>query len=106
MNEKENEFHRIVEIVVQCCRMGDQNREELKEKVLGQCREEPIIMTRCMLARLLSYAGFTNLTISYVLHKSEKSIRHLLELAKDFRNHSKVYRLAEDEAMRKFLSGN
>lgn len=104
MNNKENEFHRIVDIVVECCKMSGQNREELKEKVLSNCREQPIIMTRCMLARLLAFDGYTNATIGAVLHRSPQAIRHLLDLARDFRNHSRVYRLAEDEAHKMFIA--
>lgn len=102
MNGKQSEFHRIVDIVVECCEMDGQDRDDLKKKVIGSCREEPIIMMRCILARMLAFAGFTNLTIAIVLHKDVHSVRHLLELARDFRTHSRVYRIAEDEAMKKY----
>lgn len=98
MNKKTNEFHRIVDIVVECCKMEDQDRGELKKKVVGNSREEHIIIMRCMLARLLAFSGFTNTSIGMVLHKTPQTVRHLLDLARDFRNHNKVYRVAEDQA--------
>jgi len=99
MNGKQNEFHTIVDIVLECCKMEHEDRSELKEKVLGNCREEPVVMMRCMLARTMAFAGFTNTTISAVLHKSQQSVRHMLEIARDLRTHNKVYRKAEDEAV-------
>ena len=102
MSDKNEEFRKIVDIVVECSAIEFQNREELKEKVLSSCREEPIVIMRCMLARLLAFAGFTNSTIGIVLHRSPQSIRHLLDLARDLRSHNKVYRIAEDEAVREY----
>lgn len=102
MSEKNNEFRRIVDIVVECSAIDFQDREELKEKVLSNCREEHIVMMRCMLARLLAFAGFTNTTIGIVLHRTPQSIRHLLDLARDFRTHNRLYRIAEDEAVREY----
>ncbi|MBQ0113426.1 MAG: hypothetical protein KBT03_09875 [Bacteroidales bacterium] len=102
MNEKTNEFHRIVAIVVECCKMENQDREELKQKVVGNSREEHIIIMRCMLARLLAFAGFTNTSIGIVLHKTPQSVRHLLDLARDLRNHNRMYRLAEDQSFREY----
>lgn len=105
MNNKTNEFHRIVDIVVECCKMENQDREELKKKVVGNSREEHIIMMRCMLARILAFAGFTNTSIGIVLHKTPPSVRHLLDLARDLRNHNRMYRLAEDQVFKEYQDG-
>lgn len=105
MNNKTNEFHRIVDIVVECCKMESQDRNELKSKMVGNSREEHIIMMRCLLARLLAYSGFTNASIGEVLHKTPQSIRHLLDLARDFRNHNITYRIAENQAFKEYREG-
>ena len=99
MNKKESELYKIVDIVIGCCSMGG-NEEELRKRVLSSARDDNTMLTRCMLARLLAFAGYSNATIAMLLHRDQKTIRNLLESARDCRTSRRTYRIAEDEAMR------
>lgn len=101
MNKKEQELYKIVDIVIGCCSMGG-NEEELREKVLGGSRDDNTVLTRCMLARLLAFAGYSNATIAMLLHRDQKSVRNMLDAARDCRKSRRSYRVAEDEAMRMY----
>ena len=101
MNDKERELYRIVDIVIACCAM-DGNEEELRKKVLGGSRDDNTVLTRCMMARMLAFAGYSNATIALLLHKDQRSVRNMLESARDFRKARRSYRIAEDEAMKKY----
>lgn len=104
MNDKERELYRIVDIVIDCCATNG-NEEELRRKVLGGARDDNTVLTRCMLARMLAFAGYSNATIAMILNRDVKSVRNMLESARDLRTMRRSYRIAEDEAMRRYSGG-
>jgi len=101
MNDKEQEVYRIVDIVITCCAF-DGNEQTLREKVMSKARDENTVLTRCMLARLLAFAGYSNATISTLLHRTTAQVRNMLEVARDLRTHNRCYRIAEDDAMTRY----
>lgn len=101
MNDKEREVYKIVDIVIACC-AWDGNEEELRKRVLGGSRDDNTVLTRCMMARMLAFAGYSNATIAMLLHRDQKSVRNMLESARDLRKQRRSYRIAEDEAMRRY----
>lgn len=101
MNDKEKELYRLVDIVIECCSMNG-NEQELRKKVLEGARDDVTVFTRCMLARVLAFAGYSNATIAMLLHRDQKSVRNMLETARDFRKARRTYRVAENEALRKY----
>jgi len=101
MNNKEQEVYRIVDIVITCCAFGG-NEESLRKSVLSKARDENTVLTRCMLARMLAFVGYSNATISALLHRTPAQVRNMLEVARDLRTHNRCYRIAEDEAMKKY----
>lgn len=101
MNEKEKELYRIVDIVIACCATGG-NEKELRQRVLGGARDDNTVLTRCMLARIMAFAGYSNATIAMMLGRDVKTVRNLLESARDARRTRQSYRIAEDEAMYRY----
>lgn len=101
MNNKEQEVYRIIDIVITCCAF-DGNEPQLREKVLSKARDENTVLTRCMLARMLAFSGYSNATIATLLHRSTAQIRNMLEVARDLRTHNRCYRIAENEAMKRY----
>lgn len=100
MNDKESTLHKIVDIVVECCAMqvADGKMSVTKELVLGACRTENVVMTRCILVRMIVFEGYSVSTAAMLLNKSIQAVRHLLQLAQTFHNNSRAYRIAEAEA--------
>lgn len=101
MNDKERELYKIVDIVIGCCSMAG-SEKELREKVLSGARDDNTVLTRCMLTRMLAFAGYSNATIAMLLHREQKSVRNMLESARDARRTRRSYRIAEDDAMRQY----
>lgn len=50
MNDKERELWRVIDNVIKCCAMTneDGSLSITKEDVLGKSKEENLVMTRCM----------------------------------------------------------
>lgn len=99
MNDKEKELYRIIDIVIGCCSCQG-NEQQLRTRVLGGSRDDNTVLTRCMIARLLAFAGYSNATIAMVLRRDVKSVRNMLDAARDCRKTRRSYRIAEDEAVR------
>lgn len=99
MNAKETELNRIIDAVVSCCATTLDGRVTLtRSDVLGKCRSENAVMTRCILVTQIIAHGYSVSTVAFVLSRSMQSVRHLRKLASDLRVTSCAYRLAEDEA--------
>ncbi len=100
MNDKETILYRIVDIVVECCAMevADGVMSVTREEVLGMSRVENVVMTRCILVRMLVFEGYSVSTAAMLLSRSVQAVRHLLKLAQSFHNSSRAYRIAEAEA--------
>lgn len=101
MNAKETELNRIIDTVVQCCSTTMDSRVTLtREDILGKCRTENAIMTRCILVDQILGSGYSIGTVAFVLNRSQQSVRHLRRLAEDFHATNRSYRIAEEEATR------
>lgn len=103
MNAKETELNRIIDIVLECCTTTDdaQSQNLTREDILGVCKSDNAIMTRCILVTQILGAGFSVGTVAFILHRSPQSIRRLRRLAADFRATSRAYRIAEEEVMQR-----
>jgi hypothetical protein len=100
MNNKERELWRIIDNVINCCAMtnDDGTLTITREDVLGKSRAENIVMARCMVVEQMLHAGFSVTTVSIILNRSVQAIRHLQKLAYTYISASRVYRLATAEA--------
>lgn len=66
MNDKECEVYKIIDIVIHCC-ASNGKEQELRDKVLSGARDDRTVLTRCMIARMLAFAGYSNATIGELL---------------------------------------
>lgn len=100
MNNKERELWRVIDNVIKCCAMtnDDGTLSITREDVLGKSKEENLVMTRCIVVEQMLHAGFSVTTVAKVLNKTVQAIRHLRKLAYQYLNTSRVYRLATAEA--------
>ena len=100
MNDKEKELWRVVDNVVKCCAMtnDDGSLSITKKDVVGKSRAENVVMTRCMVVEQMLHAGFSVTTVANVLNRTVPAIRHLRKLAMDYLSTSRVYRLATAQA--------
>lgn len=104
MNNKEAELHRILDIVVSCCatQISEDGKMSItKDDILGKSRVENVVMTRCILCRLISWNGYSVTTIAQMLNRTASAVRHLIALGDNYYKTSKAYRIAEAEAMLK-----
>ena len=98
MNAKETELNRIIDAVVSCCATSHDGRTSLTRKdILGNCRSENAVMTRCILVTQILAAGYSIGTVAFLFNRSMQSVRHLRKLSEDFRVTSRAYRIAEEE---------
>lgn len=100
MNDKEKELWRVIDNVVKCCAITDNNGtlNITREDVLGKSRAENLVMTRCMVVEQMLHAGFSITTIATILNRTVPAIRHLQKLAYQYLSTSRAYRLATAEA--------
>lgn len=101
MNDKETELWKIVDIVVECCATPIDEEGTMsvtKEDVLGKSHEENVVMTRCILVQMISFAGYSTTTIAQLLHRTVPAIRHMMKKAQEFHMTKRAYRIAEAEA--------
>lgn len=101
MNNKEIELYRMVDHVVECCATQIDEKGTMsvtREQVLGKCRAENVVMTRCILVGQMIGAGFSTTTAAQLLHRTPHAIRHLLEVGQQYERTSRAYRIANAEA--------
>lgn len=101
MNNKQNNLLNIVDIVVECCatKIDEEGKMSVtRDQVLGKCRSENLIMTRCILCECIIYQGYSVTTAAQLLNRTPSAIRHLLELAHQYHSSSRAFRIAEQEA--------
>lgn len=104
MNDKETILHRIVEIVVDCCAMQVDESGKMSvtvEDVLGTSRCENVVMTRCILVRVMYFCGYSLTTAAQLLKRTTPAVRHMMQIAQTFHLSSGAYRTAESEAERR-----
>lgn len=92
MNKKEELLRKIVDIVIECC---DFNGTVTREKVIGKCKEENCVMTRCLLVNSLIRAGFTITTCASLMGLTAQSTRMLMTRGSDYQACSSAYRHAK-----------
>ena len=103
MNAKDTELLRIVDLVINCCASNVAGETPIsREEVLGKARNENIVMTRTILVALIIAAGYSTTTAALLLHRDVHTIRHLINLNDRLRKSSKAYRIAFEEAERKY----
>ena len=99
MNNKQSMIYNVLRIVVECCITDIDEEDQLTpEAVLGPSRAENVVMTRCIFATQMLFAGYSKTTIARVLHRSERAVGNMLEQAHQFRIQSYAYRIAEAES--------
>lgn len=99
MNDKERELYRIVDNVVRCCTTEiDGEMSVNRDAVLGKSRAENLVMTRCILASQLVYAGYSVTTTALLMRRSVPAVRNMLKMDRCYRETSRAYRIASAEA--------
>lgn len=100
-NNKSQVLEAVTDICLECCatQIDEQGTMSVtKDDLLGRTRVANANMTRCILITELLFMGFSVTTIAQYLHRTEQSIRHLLDSAHQYRLSSYAYRVAEAEA--------
>lgn len=99
-NNKGRMIFRIVDIVVRCCatEIADGVYTVTTKDILGKSRTENAVMSRCILATQLTYAGYSVSTIAQLLGRTPASIRHMRDLDRQYMQTSRAYRIASAEA--------
>ena len=99
MSNKKDLIDTVMQIVLECCQVDiDGVSRVTKDDVYGKSRAESIVMTRCIFVTQMVFCGFSRTTIAAILHRSEKTIGHILDQAHGFRKTSPAYRFAEAES--------
>lgn len=102
MNDKQKELNRLVDIAVSCCSTEIDGKNSVKrEDVLGTCRCENAVMTRCILVALILHSGYSVSTAAFILNRTEHGIKHLERLHDNYAKTSRAYRIALAEAVLK-----
>lgn len=97
MNDKSRFLLDLVDIVVDCCALQIDEIGTMsvtREKVLGKDRSKNCVMTRCILANIIAFAGYTSETTALLLKRTPQAIEHLLDLSQTYHRTSRAYRLA------------
>ena len=99
MNNKEKYLHKILDAVVESCSyICGCNLSITKEDVLGKSRNENIVMTRCIAVAMMIQVGFSITTCAGLFGRTTPSIRHMIQLDRQFEQTSMVYRIANRQA--------
>ena len=103
MNNKQKYLNKILDACVKSCGyvMRDGNISITKEDILGKSRNENVVMTRCIAVAMMIQAGFTITTCAELLNRTSPAIRHMVQLDRQFTQTSRVYRIANRQAVRK-----
>lgn len=102
MNNKQKELDRLVDIAVNCCTTEINGKRSVKrEDVLGTCRCENVVMTRCILIAIILHSGYSISTAAFILNRTEQGIKHLEKLHDNYAKTSRAYRIALAEAVLK-----
>lgn len=96
MNEKQKFIYDILDICVGECSIDIcEETNVTNEQVLSKCKNENVIMTRCIYVTMMVFMGYSKTTIAAVLGRSEQAIRDILSVAHEYRKTSWAYRVAE-----------
>lgn len=102
MNNKEKYLHKILDRVVKCCSyvVGEKNLTITKEDILGKSRNENVVMARCIAIAMMIQAGFSITTCAGLMNRTNPAIRHMIQLDRQLSQTSRVYRIANRQAVR------
>ena len=100
MSDKQDFVEAIIDVVYESCvTRANGNVNFSREELLGNCRKQSVVMTRCMLAMALHSKGYSKDTIAMILGKTEHQVNRLLSAHYDFEMTSHAYRVANAEAV-------
>lgn len=102
MNKKQEYLEKILDICIRSCSyvMHNGKLSITRSDVLGRSRNENVVMTRCIAVAMLVQAGFSITTCAGLMGRTSPAIRHMMQLDRQMNRTSKVYRIANKEAMR------
>lgn len=101
MNNKEMMLWQILDIVVGCCATAIDEKGTMsvtKEQVLGRDKGANVVMTRCILSRMILFEGYTVETVALLLKRTPRAVRNMRDQGANLYETSRAYRLAEVEA--------
>lgn len=96
MNDKNSAIYDILNIVVEEC-TGVVNRDAMvtDKDVLGKCKRENVIITRCLFVAQLRNAGYSESDIAAVLGRQKRAIHDILATAYGYKKKSKMFRITD-----------
>lgn len=104
MNKKEEGLYLFTDAVVECCTMKlrDGRDAVTRELVLGQCKAENVVMTRCILVAILrNYVGYTPTTIGHLIGRTPQGVRKLLAMDDALSRTSAAYQISYAQSLLK-----
>lgn len=93
VNEKDLVKRKVLAIVVEECTSAD--APVSAKDVRGKNKTDVVCMTRCLFVTQMMFLGYSKTSIAGFLHRSEQSIKNILESAHQFKIQSWAYRVAE-----------
>ena len=69
-----------------------------REDIVGKSREENVVMVRALVVEQMVHAGFTIISIAYILNRTVQATRHLFKTSTKFYRTSRAFRLATSKA--------
>lgn len=73
------------------------NNNISKNMILGRCRQENVMIARCLLVSQLAASGYPTTIIAQAVNRRPQTVRSLYALARYYHKTSKAYRLAESQ---------
>lgn len=101
MSDKGDMLDKIVDIVVDCCTLRIPSTGKMsvtREDVLGKSKDQNVVLTRCILARMITFNGYTITTASLLLGRTPHAVRNMIKQGMYLNEQSNAYRFAEAEA--------
>lgn len=92
----EDIINAIVDIVVDVVAV---NNNISRNMLLGRCRQEGVLIARCLLVSQLAASGYPTATIAHAINRKPQTVRSLYALARNYHKTSKAYRLAEAQVL-------
>lgn len=96
MNKKQELLDSIVDVVIECCDMENEDGNVVtRELLLSNSKKENVVMTRCILVFELMRAGFTITTCASLLGCKPQTARMLMFKDGEYYKTSAAYRVAK-----------
>lgn len=101
MNKKQEYLNKILDVCVKCCGYALNGKLSItKEDILGKNRNENVVMARCIAIAMMIQAGFSITTCAGLMNRTNPAIRHMIQLDRQLSQTSRVYRIANRQAVR------